>query len=444
MSRKKQNIGIKELFREKLENEELIPDASVRNELMRKVGRKEFLRFNPARINIFYIGVVLVAGIVTALILSSDPSKRDDKKSLLPLKNKTQSFDTNEIYLPYKQPVDQKADSHITITAKQGTDRDNSLPATNNTDKNTEKRILQNQNEITRPNVGDFFSGQGLITDEDSDKNKLQGRTTKVTGLIETSLTEGCTPLKIKFNNNSASFDSCRWSFGDGGYSNAKDPEWIFDVDGEYKVNLTVYNANSSPITSSVVITVHPRPSARFEISQVETDQPEKEVRFINYSSDAVKFKWSFGDGNSSEFFEPQYRYAKSGNYNVKLVASSDYGCTDSLIVMNAFTGYHYFVSFPNAFIPNPGGPTGGYYSQKTDESAQVFHPVFSGVSVYQLKIFSKLGILIFESNDINVGWDGYFKGQLSEPGVYIWKVRGSFLNGEPFIQMGDVIILKN
>ncbi len=126
------------------------------------------------------------------------------------------------------------------------------------------------------------------------------------------------------------------------------------------------------------------------------------------------------------------------------LVVTSEYGCKDSLVVKNAFKGNQYFLTFPNAFIPNPGGPTGGYYSLKSDESAQVFHPEYSGVSDYQLKIFSKTGILIFESNDINVGWDGYLKGLLCEPGVYIWKVRGNFLSGEPFIKMGDVILLKN
>ena len=54
------------------------------------------------------------------------------------------------------------------------------------------------------------------------------------------------------------------------------------------------------------------------------------------------------------------------------------------------------------------------------------------------------MGILIFETNDINIGWDGYFKGQLSNSGVYIWKVRGKYRNGEPFTKMGDVTLLKN
>jgi phosphoketolase len=44
----------------------------------------------------------------------------------------------------------------------------------------------------------------------------------------------------------------------------------------------------------------------------------------------------------------------------------------------------------------------------------------------------------------VNFGWDGYLKGQLCEQGVYIWKVRGTYKNGEPFVKMGDVTLLKN
>ncbi len=62
----------------------------------------------------------------------------------------------------------------------------------------------------------------------------------------------------------------------------------------------------------------------------------------------------------------------------------------------------------------------------------------------YQLRIFSRRGILIFESNDVNFGWDGYYKGQLCDPGVYVWKVRGNFINNRQFTKVGDVTLLKN
>jgi hypothetical protein len=127
----------------------------------------------------------------------------------------------------------------------------------------------------------------------------------------------------------------------------------------------------------------------------------------------------------------------------VSLRAESDKGCVDSTSIVNAFPGGEYYIEFPNAFIPNTQGPTGGYYSKQTDEAAHVFHPSVSGVYEYHLKVFSKLGILVFESTDVNIGWDGYYKGKLCDPGVYVWKVNGSFVDGELFAKMGDLTLLK-
>jgi PKD repeat protein len=189
---------------------------------------------------------------------------------------------------------------------------------------------------------------------------------------------------------------------------------------------------------------VHPRPQAHFEINPPHAVLPADEISFLNYSVDATRFMWKFGDGTTSDLFEPRHTYSGFANYNVQLTAYSGWGCADSVTVFNAFSGSSFFIEFPNAFIPNNLGPAGGYYSSKSDEAAQVFHPSSSGVSEYHLKIFSKLGILIFESNEINIGWDGYNKGQLSDPGVYIWKVRGKFTNNETFVKMGDVTLLKN
>ena len=68
-------------------------------------------------------------------------------------------------------------------------------------------------------------------------------------------------------------------------------------------------------------------------------------------------------------FLNQDTNIPKFGNYNIRLLVTSEYGCTDSLVVMNAFSDLKYFIEFPNAFIPNPHGPSGGYYSSKSDES---------------------------------------------------------------------------
>ncbi len=438
----KQNITLEELFRQKLEYAEVGPDSSVRTNLMGKLERKEFLSFHMNRINIYYIGGLIVAGILTVLLLKLNVTDSEENKPL-PAPETKQIINTNSVIIPADIPNYKNSES-----SKAALKFESEKALTDTNIEVVEQVIPEAQNQVTRivgpPVINESLTGKGNFAQSGSEMKKLHGGFQPAENLIGKSMKDGCTPLRVIFTNKSTAGDSCRWSFGDGGFSTKKNPEWIFDIEGEYKVILSVYYPDGTVNISSTDIIVHPRPLARFEISHADPNQPTNELKFINYSSNAVKFKWHFGDGGTSDFFEPDHRYPKSGNYNVKLIAVSDYGCKDTLVIVNAFTGSNYYINFPNAFIPNTGGPTGGYYSTKSDEGSQVFHPVFSGVSDYELRIFSKLGILVFETNDITVGWDGYFKGQLSEPGVYVWKVRGTFLNGESFIKMGDLTILKN
>jgi gliding motility-associated-like protein len=70
------------------------------------------------------------------------------------------------------------------------------------------------------------------------------------------------------------------------------------------------------------------------------------------------------------------------------------------------------------------------------------FPPIREKVTGYKLQIFNRLGVLIFQSNDVNVPWDGYYRGTVCPQGVYVWYVEGKYSNGEPFRQVGDITLL--
>lgn len=421
-----------------------MPGIAVKSKLMRQVARKEFLRFNPARLNIYYIAGILITGITAAVLIlasSVDPVTLNTAPSSLELK---QTDASSFIEVPAGVPVKIKPEKSYVINKESAKNKTVSYLNVYKGNEADKAKNFQTTNKSVTANISNSLSRNGLFGDGAADKTKLQNGHNQDALLIDPNAIVGCAPLKLKFHNKSASYDSCRWTFGDGGYSNSMDPEWIFDVEGEYKVVLQVFRRGGIMSSSTAIVTVHPRPQAHFEIAPEKAVLPNDEIRFMNYSTNAVQFKWDFGDGSASDFFEPTHTYSRFSSYDVRLVVYSDWGCSDSLTVFNAFSRSEYFIDFPNAFIPNIQGPTGGYYSSKSDEAAQVFHPSLTGVTDYHLKIFSKLGIPIFESSDINLGWDGYHKGQLCEPGVYIWKVRGKYRNGEPFTKMGDVTLLKN
>jgi PKD repeat protein len=440
---KKADRNLQELFRNKLENAEITPDPTVGAKLMRKLALREFLHFNPIRFNVYYLGGIIAAAVAAIALLTTAPG-RDERHLPQNIQNELPVSNSTEANKP--------AEPKVTVSnepAKTGKEQASSPVARKTVKKAPNVTIVLpppgsiSKTEIPSKTVNESLKEESLFTRTYNRKPKLQERFAQGKPISISSVSEGCAPLKVQFHNRIAEYDSCLWTFGDGGSSVNKDPEWIYDIEGEYKVVLNAWGPGGLIATSSAVISVYSKPAARFEILPEKVVIPDDQVRFQNYSSDAVSYLWSFGDGSTSEQFEPLHRYEKYGRYNVSLKVTSENACTDSLMVSNAFSGSAYFIDFPNAFIPNAGGPSGGAYSIKSDELATVFHPSYSGVSEYQLKIFSKMGVLLFETNDINVGWDGYYKGQLCNVGVYIWKVRGNFSNGESFTRMGDITLLK-
>jgi gliding motility-associated-like protein len=67
----------------------------------------------------------------------------------------------------------------------------------------------------------------------------------------------------------------------------------------------------------------------------------------------------------------------------------------------------------PNAFTPNGDG-TNDFFIVKGWFVAE-----------YNVQIFDRWGKLIFESNSMDVSWDGRFGGQDCQEGVYVWVIRG-------------------
>jgi PKD repeat protein len=435
---------LSELFRRRLEYAEIIPSDSAKIQLMQRLDRKEFMHFIPNRLNIWYLGGIIAAGVAVTLILLQGA---DGKEALRTSKIENIISGTESALNQTLSITEGKASTEQKEVPTPGIIGNLNQIETGELESDGESitAVPELKRVINAPsNIQGSMPDNVIFSGKMKGKNELQSGYLETGNLIQASDQVGCSPMKVNFTNMAPLYDSCLWSFGDGGFSDVKDPVWLYDVEGEYKVVLSVYRPDGKIVISSVTITVQPGPVARFETTPEDAIVPDDEITFLNFSSGAVKFRWDFGDGISSELFEPKHKYNNYDTYDVSLIAVSEAGCSDSLVLKNTFAGSGYFISFPNAFIPNPNGPSGGYYSNMSDELASIFHPVYAGISEYQLKIFSRKGVQLFESKDINIGWDGYYKGQSCDPGVYVWKVRGYFINGEAFTQIGDITLLKN
>jgi PKD repeat protein len=257
--------------------------------------------------------------------------------------------------------------------------------------------------------------------------------------------TTGCAPLAVQFNNMSLYGERYIWDFGDGVYSNEENPAHTYYIPGNYIVKLIVYNISGESIHNGTV-SVKRNPSAIFDAYPTNVVNNEQIVIFYNYSHYDSAYLWKFGDGHTSTEENPYHKYENPGAYTVSLTITSIDGCLDSTvletpIIVDWKTGS---IKFPTVFKWNETGPTGGQWKEGVyAEMDYVFRPFFENVLEYQLQIFNRWGVLIYESHDLYKGWDGYFgNGKLAVQGVYVWKVTGRYADGKYFDIVGDVTFL--
>jgi gliding motility-associated-like protein len=165
----------------------------------------------------------------------------------------------------------------------------------------------------------------------------------------------------------------------------------------------------------------------------------------FNLSEHGDTYLWDFGDGTTSDEENPRYLYSEVGVYTISLDVWTEHGCTGRLEKPDAVTVLGKgLIIFPNAFKPNMFGPNGGYYDLTKPDKNDVFHPYWEGVEEYHLEIYNRWGELLYISEDVMIGWDGYYQGELAKQDVYVWKCFGTFSNGKTFLMAGDVTLLHH
>lgn len=237
--------------------------------------------------------------------------------------------------------------------------------------------------------------------------------------VIKVSNPDSCQVHTVTFMNLSdpTLTDITKWSLGNGvtlfgdtvvySYADAN----CYDI----TVEITTYDGCITTKTFEDLICVRPLPIAAFDYSPRNPNLLQPEVLFENQSVGATTYQWRFDDGNTSTAVNPVHSYPEMGNeyYEVRLVATTDYGCRDTAyqsVYMKEVILYY----VPNAFTLD------------NDVFNPTFQPVFvSGFTPanYSLKIFNRWGEVMFESQNPSVGWDGTYGEQVVQEGMYTWQI---------------------
>ncbi|MBL0308686.1 MAG: PKD domain-containing protein [Bacteroidetes bacterium] len=243
-----------------------------------------------------------------------------------------------------------------------------------------------------------------------------------------------CTGMPSSFINTStpATGNSYVWDFGDGTTSNVDNPTHTYNSGGSYTVILTAHLGTCSHIATQTV-TVYSGAKASFDATPLTSYSDESSpINFNNQSTNSDSWVWDFGDGNSSTQRSPSHTYTSPGVYTIVLVAANQYGCDDT------FTRINYITIYQNArvFVPNVFSPNG-------DGANDLFLVYALGTRYAEVSVFDRVGEKVYESNDVNEGWDGTYKGKPAPLGVYAYSVKVVFDDNTTRYLKGSVTLIK-
>mgnify|MGYP006421426163 FL=1 len=198
-------------------------------------------------------------------------------------------------------------------------------------------------------------------------------------------------------------------------------------------MSLSIVDANGcqSLATEFDLIKVNKVPIADFEADITYSCSSSETINFTNNSLNGSVYLWDFDNGMTSSLENPVIEFNNIGNYNVFLIAVSEFGCEDEMI-KQVYIHPEYTIFVPTAFSPDGDGLN------------DIFEAKGTGITEFEMQVFDRLGGLVFESSSVDYGWNGKdVAGEIVNNGTYLYHVALYDHNGRLWVYNGELNLMR-
>ncbi|MDE5421224.1 gliding motility-associated C-terminal domain-containing protein [Ancylomarina sp. DW003] len=199
---------------------------------------------------------------------------------------------------------------------------------------------------------------------------------------------------------------------------NHNDAEIYLKEEGNFLLEVTDNLGNIE--SAEIHITVLPAPIVN--LGEDIIDYPNLEQKLIA-NVDNVSYNWSTGEVSKSITIE------NTGTYWVEVINEAQCSARDSIYVK--FLNDYPFVGLPKAFSPNGDSHNDLLFVRGID------------IDKINLMIYNRLGKKVFETSDINQGWDGRYNGHIQDMDSYYYSLDITYTNGVMRTKTGKFSLLR-
>ena len=161
-------------------------------------------------------------------------------------------------------------------------------------------------------------------------------------------------------------------------------------------------------------------------------------ILFTGYPTDAVVYRaWEIDSdpefGNPMQFYQDvlEYTFNDPGTYYVRYSVDNNAGTCPWYSQTYQFTVSVSSLECPNIFTPNG------------DTIHDTWKVRYKSLSEFHCWIFNRWGNLVYEFTSPDGEWDGTYKGQPVDTGVYFYVITAKGTDGVSYKKRGDINILR-
>jgi hypothetical protein len=248
-------------------------------------------------------------------------------------------------------------------------------------------------------------------------------------------ITEGCTPLKVKFSIDPATVNMdtitrIEWNFGTGDTLTSLDPDTVvYTTEGTFTVIAVINNHRSSPIIKTDYITVHRTIIATFRFEEYASNSNYRFIPLDEITDDSAIyfFTWRYENLDGTDTRVNTYILTRTnqsvaidsvtldtGVYRVQLIIDDTFGCfsrsADTVQVATT-------IRIPNLFIP-------------AIEGFFIIDPQNLN-TILKFEVYNRYGMLVFSQESPIINWNGKNNaGDDLNTGVYFYILKS--VKGDP------------
>lgn len=143
-----------------------------------------------------------------------------------------------------------------------------------------------------------------------------------------------CPPFKVDFSNQSSTFSSVKWDFGDGSTTTLNNPSHYFTQVNSYTVSLIATHPKGCTDTSSQVVRILDSTNIKISYSPLIGCKPMGvDFKATGAASGGFDYLWDFGNGvtDTSSGSSAHNIYNLYGNFVPRLIVQDHSGCVSAI-----------------------------------------------------------------------------------------------------------------